>query len=202
MKKGKQLRYFKSLLVLQIISGVLAAVGFILYRYSWELWMFGSPLIVIGAIGLVISFAIKVSDQSYTEYFDSKFEAMPKERDVSPDFVSCEYSFDGNTLSKLDRSGSPRSEICVQALIYFGKQLKIVCGTANAVSDTLDVQTFVFDSVTAEIVNAECKVGGSLKKTARLKLTASDGTEVEFPVKYNDVEIDKLTEQINEKYKA
>ncbi|MBQ8551825.1 MAG: hypothetical protein IJ428_03320 [Clostridia bacterium] len=202
MKKGKQLRYFKNLLVFQIISAVLVVIGFLLYRYSWELWAFGSPLIVIGLIGLVTCFVFKVSDQSYTEYFDLKFEAMPKERDISPDFTACEYSFEGNAYAKLDKSGSPRSELCMRTFIYFGKQLKVVRGTANAVSDTLDVQAVSFDTARAEIVDVECRVGGSLKKLAKMKLVGADGAEIEFPVKYNDIEVDKLAEQINSKYKA
>ena len=43
---------------------------------------------------------------------------------------------------------------------------------------------------------------GITVSSAKMKLSAPDGAEIEFPVKYNDIEIDKLAEQINTKYKA
>ena len=198
-KQNKVLRYFKTSAVPDIISGALIVAGALIYYYAWEIWVLGTPLLLIGLAGLIVNYAFKISDQTYTDYFEKKFEDLPKERGIEPEIVYTEYSFDGNTFAKTDKSGTPRSEICVRTALYFGKQLKVVSGTVNALTEELAVQELVFDHARAEVSAAETKIKGATKKLAIMTIT--DGSQsIAFPVKYNDIEVDHLVEKLNEKY--
>ena len=200
-KKNKQLRYFKSSSLIDVSCALLILVGFIIYRYSWEIWMLGTPLLAIGVIGLIISFAFKVNDLNYGEYFEKKLADLPDDRDNQPDYIAGEYAFDGNHFAKLDKTGAPRSEIFVITKLYLGKTLKVVTGRANAETEEVDMKTLEFSNAAASVENAEIKVGGSVKKTAVMTITGGEQS-CRFPVKYYDIEIDDLMNKINKKYSA
>ena len=72
MKNSKILRYFKNTLPLIIIGAVLVIIGILIYWYSFEILVLGTPIAVAGVVLLVIGFALKQSDANYTAYFETK----------------------------------------------------------------------------------------------------------------------------------
>ena len=198
-KKNKHLRYFRNSSVFDVICALLILAGFLIYRYSWEIWMLGTPILVIGVVGFGISYLFKVNDHTYSEYFEKMLSKMPAEPETDPDYTAGEYFFEGNQFSKLDKTGAPRSEIYVCTRLYLGKTLKLISGTVNAAENTSDYSTFSFTSASASVENTEIKIGGSTKKAAVMTIT--DGTQIcRFPVRYNDIEVDDLMNKINRKY--
>ena len=198
-KQNKILRYFTVSIVPDIISAVFILAGAFIYYYAWQIWVLATPLLLIGIAGLIVNYAFKISEQTFTDYFTKKFEGMPKERGVEPEVVYTEYSFEGNTYAKTDKLGAPRSEICVRTVIYFDKQLKVVSGSVNAVTEELTNTVCSFEHARAEVNNTETKIKGSTKKLAVMTIT--DGSQsISFPVKYNDSEVDQFIERLNKRY--
>ncbi len=199
MKQNKLLRYFKSYLLQEAICALVFLVGFIINRYLFEIRVLGRPIMVIGVIGFVFFLLLRISDARYETYFTSSFDKMPKERDLEPEYVASEYSFEGNHFARLDKSNAARSEIYVRTVFYFDKQLKLVKGVVNLEKGTKDFETFAFDHATAELEQVEHMVGKT-KKIASI-MTITDGEKTcRFPVRYNDIEVDHLIEKLNRKY--
>ena len=198
-QKVKLLRYFKTSSVPDVISVLFILAGAFIYYYAWQIWVLATPLLLIGIAGLIISYSFKISDQTYTDYFTKQFEAMPKERGVEPEAIFTEYSFEGTVYARVDKTNAPRSEVCVRTAIYFGKQLKLVNAVCNVAEGTCDFRTLELAHASAEVNNAEIKIGGATKKIAYMTIT--DGEQsCTFPVKYNDIEIDQFMERLNKRY--
>ncbi len=203
MKNSKILRYFKNTLPLIIIGAVLVIIGILIYWYSFEIWVLGTPIAVAGVVLLVIGFALKQSDANYTAYFETKVEEMKsgQSREDEPIYKSTEYSFDGNKYSKLDSTQKPRSEIFIETDLYMDKkQVRAEIFTVNAADETTDKKVFEFpiESVTASVREESVRCAGAEKKISKLTLSAPDCQSCEFPVRYNDIDVDQLVGKIND----
>ncbi len=200
MKKNKYMRYFKSYIILPIIGAVVAAVGFILHRYAWDLWILGRPLMVLGALIIGVFFLVRIDDKHYSERVELLFDNMPNDPDRKPDHIFNGYFFEDTKFVKLDKSGSPRSEKAIRTYLCLDNTLKVIIGCANVELESFEAKTYVFPKVTAHLTESEITVDKRTRKLAALTLT-SDGGSISFPVKSNDIEVDELIEQINKKYK-
>jgi hypothetical protein len=202
MKKGKQMRYFMNVTPYFAAGAVLAIAGFAIYWYAFEIWVLGTPIMAIGVVLLIVGFALRESDTSFTAYFNSKIESLTSGRysDIKPDYTAAEFSFEGNEFSKLDSSQKPRSELFVRTDIYFGKNtLTIETFRVNAAKETIDNQKLEFPlaEVTASVDNIEIRCAGLLKKVS-LMTVRDNNKSLTFPVRYNDIDVDRLTEKINQ----
>ncbi len=200
--KNKQLRYFKSYLIPIIIGGVIALLGMLIYRYGYEIWVLGRPIMVVGVAIVLFFLAIRVSEANFQEYFNSRLSELPRVQGVEldPEYEVGAYSFENNHFAKIDKSSVPRSEIFVRTLFYFDKQLHVVRGVANMETGEEDKRIFSFAKATAAYEDIEIKVNGMSKKVSVMTVIGEDGSACKFPVKYNDIEIDQLVTKINERY--
>ncbi len=204
MKKNKQLRYFKSTSVFEVISALLILLGFLIYWYSFEIWVIGTPIMVLGVAGLILCYIFKVSDTAYGEYFENQLGTLPHtRREQEPDAVIDSYSTENTAWAKLDKNGMLRTERYVRTELFFGKaQLTVERSTVDAAAQTAVREAFVFDNGTAsaEVEVQECRGGMSekspMKKQAVMVITGGESV-CRFPVKYNDIETDQLLERIN-----
>ncbi len=200
MKKNKMLRYFSNY-TLYLIAGIpITVAGYLLWWYSWDLWRFGTPVMAIGAALVVVYFSLRITDDHYGEYMDLKLRAMPSDPERKPDYIFDGYSLDGNHFAKITKDGNVRSEAAIRTHIYLGKKLKMVIGIANAETDSAEFKEYEFANVTAEVENFEAVIKGNRKKLARMTVS-SEGTEIAFPVKRDDIEVDQLCEKLKEKYR-
>lgn len=200
MKKNKYMRYFKNYIILPIIGAVVAAVGFLLHRYAWDLWIFGRPLMVVGALIIGAFFLVRIDDKHYSERVELLFDDMPNDPDRKPDHIFNGYLLEDVNFMKLDSSGSPRSEKAVRTYLCLDDKLKVIIGCANVELGSFDAKTYEFSKVTAQITESEITVDKRTRKIAALTLTF-EGESIGFPVKPNDIEVDELIEKINKKYK-
>lgn len=69
MKKRKLLNYFKNFALMQIIGGVVLAVGFLIWWYAFEIWFLGTPIMLVGIALLATGGILKVGDKDYEEHF-------------------------------------------------------------------------------------------------------------------------------------
>ena len=202
-KQSKQLKYFKNTTPFIIAGAIGILAGFLIYWYSFEIWMIGTPIMVIGAVLLVLGFALRVSDQAYQSYFDNKLEAHMSGRRIEnqPDYTAYEYSFEGNQYGRLDSNQMPRSELMIRTDIYFLKNtLKIEKFRVSALEDSVvsEVLEYPLSDVSASVENREIHCGSAAKKAAIMTVSAPGCNTCEFPVKYNDIDVDKLIERIND----
>ncbi len=199
MKKNKYMRYFKNYIILPIIGAVVAAVGFLLHRYAWDLWILGRPLMVVGALIVGVFFLLRIDDKHYSERVELLFDKMPYDPDRKPDHIFTGYLFEENNFSKLDKSGSPRSEKAVRTYLCLDDKLKVIIGCVNVELESFEAKTYEFSKVTASLNESEIAVDKRTRKLAALTLT-SEGESISFPVKPNDIEVDELVKAINKKY--
>lgn len=202
-KLSKQLKYFKNTTPFIIIGAIGILAGFLIYWYSFEIWMIGTPIMVLGAVMLVLGFALRVSDQAYQSYFDNKLEAHMSggRTGKQPDYTAYEYSFEGNRYGRLDSNQTPRSELMIRTDIYFMKNtLKLEKFRVSALEDSVvsDVFEYPLTDVSASVENREIRCGAAAKKAAIMTVSAPGCNTCEFPVKYNDIDVDKLIERIND----
>lgn len=202
MKNSKLLRYFKNSTPFIIVGALLMGVGFLIYWYSFEIWMIGTPVMIAGAALLVAGFILSVGDSAYLAYFteraDSARASVPHEN--APDFTSDEFVFEGNSYARLDRSQRPCSELFVRTDIYFNKKtLEADCFRIDLAKDSVETERLEFplSDLTASVEEREARVKGVLKKFSYMTLSAGE-RKLTFPVRYNDIEVDKLAERINE----
>ena len=203
MKNSKILRYFKNTLPFIIAGAVLVIIGILIYWYSFEIWVLGTPIAVAGAVLLVIGFALRTSDSNYTMYFETKVEDMKSghKHDDEPIYKATEYSFDNNKYSKLDSAQKPRSEIYIETDIYMDKkQVRAEIFTVNAADETTNSEVFEYPlaSVSASVREETVRCAGAEKKISKLTLSAPDCKSCEFPVRYNDIDVDQLVGKIND----
>jgi len=198
-KKNKILRYYESNIVMLLLGAVITVGGYLLWYYSMDLWRLGAPIMCVG-VGLVIAFfTMRVDDSYYTEYMDIKLRAMPTDIDRRPDHILEGYAFGDNNYIKFDAEGFPRSETYVLTHIYIEKKLRIVIGTVNAEKDSADFKEYEFKSAVTHVDEYAVTSGTSRKMTARMTVS-SDEAECSFPAYYNDIEVDRLCEKLNELY--
>ncbi len=202
MKNNRLLHYFKNYWPILAIGALLTAGGVVVSLARIGLRFLGTPLLVGGIVLLVVGYTLRVSDAEYMDYFTKKIDELtagrPHER--QPDFTSEDWSFDGNTLSKIDGAQMPRTETYIHTDFFFGKNaLEIERCTVTFTTDKAEKDLFAFPNaeVHASTEDKEVRVKGILKKTSVMTLTAGDVT-ASFPVKYNDIETDQLVERINE----
>ena len=201
MKKNKYMRYFKNYTALLIIGSVIAAAGFLIYRYAWgDIWVFSTPLMVVGVSIICAFFLLHIDDKHYSERVELMFDKMPNDPDRKPDHIFNGYLFPDTKYVKLDKSGSPRSEKAVRTYLYLDKTLKVIIGYANVELDTFEVETYELSQASAHVNESEITVDKRTRRLALLLLT-SEGQTISFPVKPNDIEVDDLIEVINKKYK-
>ncbi|MBQ8508955.1 MAG: hypothetical protein IJ493_03515 [Clostridia bacterium] len=201
MKKNKIMRYYNSSILFEILSVVLVVAGVLIYWYSWEIWMLGTPMLLIGIVGLVVCNALKVSDSAYEEYFNGKLSDLDsgKREESEPIYTAGGYWFDGNTYAKQDKNGQLRSEIYVRAVIYTDKQsLRIERSVVNAAADTAEKSTHIIPlaSLNAAVDTMDYNCKGTFKKIAVMTVSG-EGGECRFPVKFNDIETDRMVEELN-----
>lgn len=198
----KLMRYYKNYSPLFAVGAILLVAGALIYCFSNEIWALSYPILAIGFALVIIGCVLRVSDAAYVAYFTSKVEdTLSDERfDTAPDYTAKEFSFDGNTLSKLDGGQRLRSELYVNTDIYFGRnELTVVCCRVNLLEDSAVKEKLVFplSEVTAVVEERETRVAGVLKKVS--VMTVSDpASSVSFPVHYNDIDVDSLASRIND----
>ena len=202
MKNSKLLRCFKNSTPFIAVGALLMGVGFLIYWYSFEIWMIGTPVMIAGAALLVAGFILSVGDSAYLSYFtdkaDSARASVPHES--APDYTFDEFVFEGNKYGRLDKSQKPRSELFVRTDIYFEKKsLEIDCFRIDLPNDSITTEKLEFplSDLTASVEEREARVKGVLKKFSYMTLSAGE-QKLTFPVRYNDIEVDKLAERINE----
>lgn len=200
MKKNKYMRYFKNYIILPIIGAVIAAVGFLLYRYAWDLWIFGRPLMVIGVLIIGVYFLVHIDDKHYSERVEALFDGMPNDPDRKPDNIFSGYICTDTKFLKLDRSGSVRSEKAVRTYLYLDSTLKVIVGYANVELGSFEVKTYEFSSAVADLIEGEVTVNKQKRKLAELIITSGEES-IRVPVGHNDIEVDNIISQINRKYK-
>lgn len=207
-KNQKLMRYFGNTTPLMIAGAVLIAVGLAIYYYSFEIWALGTPILAVGAVLLVLAFTLKVSDQAYAAYFDGKVNALKASEPAyenEPDYVSDEFTFDGNRFARTDSAGKPKSELFTHSDLRFIKDkrsniLDLRIYNINAADDTGEARHLTFDmaKVTARSEDKEITCAGL--KRAVTSLILDDGeNRVEIPVRNNDIEVDTLVGKINDK---
>ena len=200
MKKNKYMRYFKNYIALPIIGAIVAAVGFLLHRYAWDLWMLGRPLVVVGALIVGVFFLLRIDDKHYNEHVELLFDKMPNDPDRKPDHIFSGYLFSGTEFVKLNQSGTPCSTKAVRTYLCLDKELKIIMGCADIEAESFEAQMYEFAKAQAQVSESDITVDKRTRKIAAVTLT-SGGESVTFPVKPNDIEVDDLIETINKKYK-
>ncbi|MCI8387722.1 MAG: hypothetical protein HFE63_04575 [Clostridiales bacterium] len=204
MKSGKQLKYFKNTFPLIVGGAILVLIGFLIYYYSFEIWVIGTPVMAAGVVLLVIGGLLRISDANYLAYFNDKInKLLDGRREVAePDYSVSEFSFDGNKYAKLDGGQKARSELFKRTDIFFDKKtVKVEIFSVNAETDNIDNAKYEFAlaDVTASVEVSDIQCAKSTKKISVMTLKAADGTSCSFPVKYNDIDVDQLVERINDK---
>ena len=83
---------------------------------------------------------------------------------------------------------------------YFNKKaLEADCFRIDLAKDSVETERLEFplSDLTASVEEREARVKGVLKKFSYMTLSAGE-RKLTFPVRYNDIEVDKLAERINE----
>ncbi len=195
----KMLRYFSRSITMFLVGALLSVAGYLLWYYSIDLWRIGALLLAVG-VGLVIAFFTRrIDDSYYTEYMDLKLRAMPVDIDRKPDHILKGYAFGDHHYIKFDREGFPRSEEYVLTHIYLDKKLKLVIGRVNAEKDAVEFKEYEFENAVAEVEEFAVTAGMYRKMIARMTVY-SDDLSCTFPAYYNDIEVDRLRDKLNELY--
>ncbi len=202
MKNKKLLRYFKNYTPFIGIGAVLVVVGFLIYWYSFEIWAIGTPILAVGLVLAVLGMIMGVNDAAYISYFTDKADSARNDNphENAPDYTADEFVLEGNSYGKLDKSQKPRSELFVRTDIFFGKKtIEVISYRVNLLDDSLasEKHEFPLSDVTASVEEKETRVRGNLKKLSYMTISAGD-EKITFPVRYNDIEVDQLTEKIND----
>ena len=202
MKNKKLLRYFKNYTPFIGIGAVLVIVGFLIYWYSFEIWVIGTPILAVGLVLAVLGMIMGINDAAYLSYFTDKVDLARNDNphEEAPDYTADEFVLEGNSYGKLDKSQKPRSELFVRTDIFFGKKtIEVISYRVNLLDDSLtsEKHEFPLSDVTASVEEKETRVRGNLKKLSYMTISAGD-EKITFPVRYNDIEVDQLTEKIND----
>lgn len=203
MKTSKHMKYFKNTIPFIVAGAALILTGFLIYWYSFEIWMIGTPVMAVGVVLLIFGFSIGVNDAAYSSYFQTKIDTITSGRRMenAPEYTAAEYSFEGNKFAKFDSTQKARSELYVRTDIYFGKKtLTVESFRVNAAEDTIvnEKLEFPLTEATASLENKDIQCRGSTKKSAVMTVGTPDGKSCSFPVSYNDIDIDRLVEKINQ----
>ena len=202
MKNKKLLRYFKNYTPFIGIGAVLVVVGFLIDYFAYEIWVLGMPILAAGLVLVVLGMVMGVSDANYLVYFTDKADSARSDNphEEAPDYTADEFVLEGNSYGKLDKSQKPRSELFVRTDIFFGKKtIEVISYRVNLLDDSLasEKHEFPLSDVTASVEEKETRVRGNLKKLSYMTISAGD-EKITFPVRYNDIEVDQLTERIND----
>lgn len=199
-KKSKQLNYFKKWQVMQGISGAVIVIGGLIWWYAYEIWFIGTPIMIVGAAGLVISSFLKVSDNDYEEHLKLLIKGLNKPKSEEKPYISLNgFLIHDTEFAKIRKDGKLCTEKYYMCDIFVSNsQVRAEFSYADAKEERAWSEEYILEKDKTEASVDEEKFNRSgISKTVALMKLCDGKTECVMPVPMNDIAIDKLVEKIN-----